>query len=87
MPNPYLERYRDLFVLGCLTGFRFSNYSNIKPKDVRNDLLYVKQAKALATVVVLLRKEAKETLFDKYNMQMRQVSNLNFNYRIIILKK
>jgi len=71
-----------LFVLGCLTGFRFSDYTNIKPEEVRNDMLYVKQAKTLATVVVPLRKEAKEILIDKYNMQMPQVSNPNFNYYI-----
>jgi len=45
-------------------------------------MLYVKQAKTLATVVVPLRKEAKEILIDKYNMQMPQVSNPNFNYYI-----
>jgi integrase len=80
--NQNLEKYRDLFVLGCLTGFRFSDYTNIKPEEVRNDMLYVKQAKTLATVVVPLRKEAKEILIDKYNMQMPQVSNPNFNYYI-----
>jgi integrase len=45
----------------------------------------VKQAKTLATVVVPLRKEAKEILIDRYNMQMPQVSNpkqSNFNYYI-----
>ena len=30
-----LEKYRDLFVLGCLTGFRFSDYSDIKPEELR----------------------------------------------------
>jgi len=45
-------------------------------------MLYVKQAKTLATVVVPLRKEAKEILIDRYNMQMPQVSNPNLNYYI-----
>ncbi len=31
--NKHLENYRDLFVLGCLTGFRFSDYSDIKPEE------------------------------------------------------
>ena len=31
--NKHLEKYRDLFVLGCLTGFRFSDYSDIKPEE------------------------------------------------------
>ncbi len=80
--NSNLEKYRDLFVLGCLTGFRFSDYSNLKPEEVRDGMLYVKQSKTLSTVVVPLRKEAKEILIDKYNMQMPQVSNVNLNYYI-----
>jgi TFIIF-interacting CTD phosphatase-like protein len=51
-------------------------------KDIRVDMLHVKQAKTLATVVVPLRKEAKEILIDKYRMQMPQVSNPNLNYYI-----
>lgn len=74
-----LEKYRDLLVLGCLTGFRFSDYSDIKPDEVRGGMLYVTQTKTLSTVVVPLRKDAKAILKDKYNMQMPQLSNPNFN--------
>ena len=80
--NTNLEKYRDLFVLGCLTGFRFSDYSDIKPEEVRGGMLYVNQRKTLSTVVVPLRNDAKKILIDKYNMQMPQVSNPNFNYYI-----
>lgn len=80
--QPQLEKYRDLFVLGCLTGFRFSDYSDIKPEEVRDDMLYVNQTKTHSTVVVPLKKDAKKILIDKYNMQMPQVSNVNLNYHI-----
>jgi hypothetical protein len=80
--NSNLEKYRDLFVLGCLTGFRFSDYSDIKPEEVRGGMLYVNQTKTLSTVIVPLRSDAKKILIDKYNMQMPQVSNPNFNYYI-----
>lgn len=79
---PQLEKYRDLFVLGCLTGFRFSDYSDIKPEEVRDGMLYVNQTKTLSTVVVPLKKDAKQILIEKYKMQMPQVSNVNFNYYI-----
>ncbi len=75
----HLEKYRDLLILGCLTGFRFSDYSDIKPEEVRNGMLYVAQKKTLATVVVPLRSDAKTILIDKYKMEMPQVSNPNFN--------
>ncbi len=80
--NANLEKYRDLFVLGCLTGFRFSDYSDIKPEEVRGGMLYVNQTKTLSTVVVPLRSDAKKILIDKYNMRMPQVSNPNLNYYI-----
>lgn len=28
-----LTEYRDLFVLACLTGLRFSDFSNLRPED------------------------------------------------------
>ena len=80
--NVNLEKYRDLFLLGCLTGFRFSDYSDIKPEEVRNGMLHVNQTKTLSTVVVPLRSDAKKILIDKYNMRMPQVSNPNLNYYI-----
>ncbi|HEV2831338.1 MAG TPA: site-specific integrase, partial [Hanamia sp.] len=80
--NRNLEKYRDLFVLGCLTGFRFSDYSDIKPEEVRGGMLYVNQTKTLSTVVVPLRNDAKRILIEKYNMKMPQVSNPNFNHYI-----
>ncbi len=58
--NQHLEKYRDLFVLGYLTGFRFSDYSDIKPEDVRNGMLYFNQNKTSAIVVVPLRRDAKK---------------------------
>jgi integrase len=78
----YLEKYRDLFVLGCLTGFRFSDYSDIKPNEIRDEMLYVTQNKTLTQVVVPLRPDSKRILIDKYNMQMPQVSNPNLNLYI-----
>lgn len=79
--TPHLEKYRDLFVLGSLTGFRFSDYSDIKPEEIRGDMLFVTQSKTLATVVVPLRSDARKIL-EKYNMHMPQVSNPDFNYYI-----
>jgi hypothetical protein len=77
-----LEKYRDLFVLGCLTGFRFSDYSELKPEEVREGMLYVWQKKTQSTVIVPLREDAKRILITKYKMQMPQVSSVKFNARI-----
>lgn len=79
--KPHLEKYRDLFVLGCLTGFRFSDYTDIKPDEVRDGMLYVNQTNTSTTVVVALRPDAKRIL-ERYKMTMPQVSNPDFNYYI-----
>jgi integrase len=39
--NPRLEAARNLLVLGCLTGLRFSDFSNIQPEDIRNEKLHI----------------------------------------------
>jgi hypothetical protein len=46
--NPSLIKYRDLFILGCLTGFRFSDYSNIQLDELRDGMLHVIQKKTLS---------------------------------------
>ena len=80
--HPHLEKHRDLFVLGCLTGFRFSDYSEIQPEEVREGMLFIRQAKTNSTVVVPLRPDARAILIDKYQMHMPQVSNVKFNVQI-----
>jgi integrase len=32
----FLEKYRDLFVFGCFTGLRFSDFSSLQKEDVRD---------------------------------------------------
>lgn len=78
----YLAKYRDLFVLGCLTGLRFSDYSGIKPEDLRDGMLHIRQTKTGASVVIPLRKDAVNILIEKYKMNMPKVSNPDFNYYI-----
>jgi len=79
--QPMLEIVRDEFVLGCLTGFRFSDYSTIKPDEIRGGMLFIRQTKTDDRVVVPLRPDTKAIL-DKYNMEMPPVSNPDFNLYI-----
>jgi integrase len=79
--DPILEKARDTFVLGCLTGFRFSDYSTVRPEEFRDGMLFVTQAKTGERVVVPLRPEARAIL-EKYHMQMPQLNNVEFNFHI-----
>jgi len=80
--QPGLIKYRDLFIVGCLTGFRFSDYSTICCHHLKEGMLHVRQSKTGSTVVVPLREDARKILIDKYNMRMPRVSMVNFNYYI-----
>ena len=80
--TPSLIKYRDLFILGCLTGFRFSDYSNIQLNELRDGMLHVIQKKTLSTVIVPLRDDARRILVEKYGMHIPKVSMANFNYYI-----
>jgi len=50
--NPHLIEYRDLFVLACLTGLRFSDFSTLRPEDLQRDMLYKKQEKSDHWVII-----------------------------------
>lgn len=39
--QPQLVKDRDIFVVGCLTGFRCSDYSNLQFEEFRNGMLHV----------------------------------------------
>ncbi len=79
---PHLFKYRDLFVFGCLTGLRFSDFSTIHQEDVRNGMLYKKQDKSDHWVVIPLRDEAYDIFINKFNGYIPAITNSDFNYYI-----
>jgi hypothetical protein len=84
---PHLIEYRDLFVLACLTGLRFSDFSILQPDDLRNDLLYKKQEKSEHWVVIPLRKEAKNIFSNQFKEKLPNLTNPEFNRHIKTIGK
>jgi hypothetical protein len=84
---PHLVDYRNLFVLGCLTGLRFSDFSSILPSDVRNGMLHKKQGKSDGWVVIPLRKEALNLFKYEFKDQLPILTNPEFNRHIKTLGK
>lgn len=78
-PYPHLCKYRDLLVFGCLTGLRFSDFSTIRPIDVRNGMLYKKQDKSDSWVVIPLRDEANTIFVRTFRSGVPQIDNGVFN--------
>jgi integrase len=77
--HPSLVKYRNLFVFGCLTGMRFSDFSTIRSEDLRGRMLYKKQKKSSHWVVIPLREEAYSIFVNDFNRNIPHFSNEKFN--------
>lgn len=85
--HPYLIEYRDLFVLACLTGLRFSDFSTLKPEDLQRDMLYKKQEKSDHWVIIPLREEAKHIFTCQFKEKIPALTNPEFNRHIKTIGK
>jgi hypothetical protein len=76
---PKLERVRDLFLVGCFTGLRYSDYSILKSEHIKNDLIEIKQVKTHDFVVIPLH-DAVKRIIRKYKGQLpKAISNQKMN--------
>jgi integrase len=64
--NTRLDRARDLFLIGCYTGLRISDYNNIKPHNIKGGYMHIFQSKTGGHVVIPIHTTVKKIL-DKYN--------------------
>ncbi len=63
--RPALERARDLFLVGCYTGLRFSDFTRIEPKHIRDGFIQITQQKTGSPVVIPIHPIVQE-LMNKY---------------------
>lgn len=74
-----LERVRDLFVIGCYTGLRFSDLTELSIENVDDDILEVRQIKTGDRVYIPLQPEVKAVM-DRYDGNFPgTISNQKFN--------
>jgi integrase len=64
--NNKLDKARDLFLIGCYTGLRISDYNNIKPHNIKGNFIEIYQSKTSAKVVIPIHPTVKNILA-KYN--------------------
>ncbi len=80
--NPRLAKTRDLFMVGCWTGLRFSDVSHLRKEHIGDDgIITITQAKTNNAVYIPLHPIVKEIL-EKYNYQLPELSNQKFNQYI-----
>lgn len=76
------EQVRDVFVLGCFTGMRFSDYSTLDTKAIRNNRLEFVQKKTGNKVTIPIHPTVRQIL-EKYNYTLPEVPPNNEFNRII----
>ncbi len=64
--NKSLERIRDLFIVGCYTGLRFSDFTQIKPEHIFEDRIRIKTLKTNEWVTIPLHPVVKSVM-SKYS--------------------
>jgi integrase len=87
LDHPHLKEYRDLLVLACLTGLRFSDFSTLKPEDLQKDMLYKKQEISDHWVIIPLREEAKSIFTRQFKDKIPALTNPEFNKHIKTIGK
>lgn len=64
--NKKLDKARDLFLIGCYTGLRISDYNNIKPHNIKGEFIDLYQSKTGGRVVIPIHPTVKAIMI-KYN--------------------
>jgi integrase len=80
--EPEHEQIRDVFVLGCFTGMRFSDYSKIDTSAIRNNRLEFVQKKTGAKATIPIHPVV-NAILKKYNNELPKVPPNNEFNRII----
>lgn len=60
--NKTLEDVRDLFIIGCYTGLRFSDFTQIKKENIVGDILRIKTIKTDEWVSIPLVEEVRQIM-------------------------
>ncbi len=82
--DPIHEEVRDVFVVGCFTAMRFSDYSTIDPSAIRNNRLEFVQKKTGGKVTIPIHPVV-NSLLKKYDNALPKVPKNNEFNRIIKL--
>jgi integrase len=77
--NERLERVRDLFVFGCFTGMRYSNYSKIKESDIIDNHIKVRDKKDNKKALSIPLNDYSSYLLKKYEYNLPKITNQKFN--------
>lgn len=77
--NDRLDNVRDLFLVGCYTGLRYSDYSILKPEQINDGFIETTQIKTGDAIVIPIHPTV-EKILEKYSGKLpRSISNQKTN--------
>ena len=76
---PGKEKVRDLFIVGCYTGLRFSDLSRVTNENIKDGMIFIQQQKTGDDVVVPLHPIVKEIILKYDNNLPPAISNQKTN--------
>ena len=79
--KPHLEQARDVFLVGCYTAQRFSDYSRINKNHLLNGYIELIQKKTQEKVIIPIRPEL-EAILSKYNYTLPKTYEQKVNKNI-----
>lgn len=79
--NPHLAEIRDLFLIGCWTGLRFSDIVRLKPEHIQGDMIVIQQQKTNNFVTIPIHPVFRE-IWERYGGIPLKISNQKFNDHI-----
>jgi integrase len=78
--KPRLDNVRDLFLIGCYTGLRFSDFSILKTEQMKDEFIEIKEQTKTGNPVVIPIHQIVKKIVNKYNGELpRAISNQKFN--------
>ena len=78
--NLRLENVRDLFLVGCYTGLRFSDFSILKTEQMKDGFIKIKEQIKTGNPVEIPIHNVVKKIVNKYNGELpRAISNQKFN--------
>jgi len=80
--NSKLDRVRDIFIIQCRTGLRYSDVSNLRTENIEGNFLRIKPIKTGQSILIPIHYQVKE-IIEKYkgtqNHFPKAISNVKMN--------
>jgi integrase len=77
--DPKLEKVRDLFLIACYTGLRYSDYSILKPEHIKGGFIEISQIKTGGKIVIPIHDKVR-MIIEKYDGKLPSlISNQKTN--------